>query len=198
MATTAGYVYPIKPVGGAGGTLAADIMTIPSDPSQVWKDGDIVTIDGTTKDAVMDNSDPAANLVFGVFAGKAFTANATIDRDGEVGEDLVQVYPAWPGRRFAANLTTNETTDETGVYQSNLRVAAGNNIVESDSDTTACVSIETDVPIVYVIEYVSPQSGYNVTNSVATTQFGRSAGVGMRNPRITFMFMVTETVFGLA
>ena len=96
MANTAN-IGPIKPAGGMGGTVAADAMTIPSDPSNVWQEGDIVQIDGTTRDALMDNTAPAINTIFGVAATKAFTANATIDRNGEkypIGSDALLVHPA--------------------------------------------------------------------------------------------------------
>lgn len=199
MAHTAGTNSPISPAGGAGGTQAADIMTIPCESGgSTFGPGDIIVVDATDKDAEVNNN-PAqgTNYIFGVAALKeAFTANSTIDRDGELGNiaesggDLIQVFPAWPGRRFQGNIIDG-ANDQDGVYAEDIRTAYGT--LESDQGYACINKADVTNEVVFTLEYVTPQYDSQVNNK---WNYGREAGVVIKNPRVTFVFLVNATVFG--
>jgi len=195
MATTTGTTAPIKPAGGAGGTVAADVMTIPCDPSVAFDAGDLIVVDGTTKDAQIvasNNIVLATNFILGVAATKAggFTANATIDRNGTIGADLINLWPAWPGRRWTGTIIDG-TSDQDGVYAEDIRTKYG---TLDSADGYACINkADTVAPVAFTLEYVTPQYDSQVNSK---WNYGREAGVVIKNPRVTFVFVAAATVFG--
>jgi len=196
MAITAGTVQPIAAAPGARGTSSVAMATIPCDPSDAFLPGDILAINAATRDvSVAATPVAAAGTIFGVAMCKSFTSAATIDRNGQVNDDLINVALAVADARFAGNVVTGTATDETGVYVDNIRVKLG--LIRTDAGGGTYFAIEqssTGVDVVYPLEYVTPQ--FDTTGQ--DWQYGREAGVGMLNPRVIFMFLYNATVFGTA
>lgn len=190
MATTANTVFPIAAAPGARGTGAVEMATIPCLASVAFSPGDIVIIDGTTKDATVLNTPTGA--IFGVAMCKEFTSAATIDRDGQINEDTVNVALAVAGARFTGNVQLNTTTDLVGVYATCLRVVC--DIVVSDTSGYAALSTDaTGTEVVFTQEFTSPQ----YDNVAAVWRYGRTAGVGVTNARVIFSFLHDATVWGV-
>jgi len=189
-------------MGGESGVRSIPTMTMPCDPSVAFSDGDIIIADtgGPTGDAQVSNA--ATGAIIGVAMCKGFTANATINRDGNVAVggaapgatltgDLINVALALPGQAFQGNFIASAVpADKTGVYATDLRIAAGQDVDES-SDGYACVSGATANPVCWVQEYVTPQ--YDIV--LSKWKYGREAGVGVTNPRVVFRFIAAGTVF---
>lgn len=208
MAITAGTVFPITPAGGDGGLASGSQLVCPLDPAQVVQAGDILLIDGTTKDLVVANADPAGtSLIYGVAmaSGGGFTAASTIDRDQEgVSTDsagsrhTLNVALALPGEKFTGNVVQTATVDETGVYQDNINTQMS--IVQADvtapttTDFAALDQPAAGTNCVHALYYTSPQ--FLTGGSPELWQYGRLAGVGIANPRMTFYFLVDATVWG--
>ena len=209
MATTAGTVQPMRPVGGSGSGKAATQMVCPVDPSVEIQNGDILVPDeaGPTGDMQVEND--AAIGIFGIAMVRdnaAVTAAATIDRNGsnipttaEVAGVIhtVNVALAMPGQRFAGTLIANGVGDHTGVYVTDIRDPVGHNVEES-TDGYACIELAADSgPCAFIMEYVSPQTDTTgLIGAVGEQRLGREAGVGLLNPRVIFIFPTAYTVFG--
>lgn len=207
MPTTAGTVTPIAPAPGARGVAAVPMATIPCDPGIAFLQGDIIVIDATTRDADLSATPvAAAGTVFGVALTRSFTANATINRDGNVTQagtpgatrngDLINIALATADSRFAGNLVgAAGTADYTGVYATSLRLKLG--LIRTDAPSNTVMAIDSasgGVDVVFPLEYVTPQF-----DTVGLDwQYGRTAGVGITNPRVLFMFLYNATVFGIA
>jgi len=202
MASTAGTTFPLKPVGGAGGTLAVDLLTLECEASETFNDGDIIAIDtagsnGAISPASVTGASVASNKVFGVANCKTFTSAASIDVDGDLNDDLIQVYPAWPGRRFAGNIMAG-AADVDGVAGTDLRNQFGILLDATDKNWVIDNTDTTD-PVTMVIEYVSPQFETLSTDAnYGLPKYGRHAGVGVTNPRVVFMFLNSATYFSEA
>jgi len=202
MATLAGSVFPMAPVGGPGGTKSADHVVAPLDVSETITAGDILTIVAATRDVEDTNTDPGAGSIFGVAVLSADTnavSVAAVDRDERIGPDAsgdwhaINVALALPGQRFQGNVVAGAATDETGVYADNVHIRLG--VVEADTSGYAAIDqADTTNVAVFTMGYVNPQ--VDVTDANNAYAFGREAGVGLTNPRVEFYFIAVETVFG--
>lgn len=207
MAIALNTVQPIAPAPGARGVASVAMATIPCLAATAFKPGDILVIDAGTRDATLSASPvAAASTIFGVATTRAFTSNATINKDGNVvtgggapgaayGGDCINVALATADARFAGNIVTGTATDEVGDYVANIRLKLG--LIRTDAPSGALMAIEqssTGVDVVYTLEFTSPQR----ENTTGVWQYGRNAGVGITNPRVIFMFLYNATVFGTA
>lgn len=209
MPITAGTMHPIRALGGFGSSKAAHMTVVPLDPSDVFRDGDILVINATSQDMSVDNNPDGgvatADLIFGVLqaqSGQGFTAAATIDRDeppdfalipgGTGTPSTANVAVAFPGARFEGNLVGGADTDHTGVYGDDVHMRFGC-IETTTSEFGALNFADTTAPVAFTWGYTTPQVNY-ATGGFSVT--GRTAGVGLANPRMEFTFVVNATVFG--
>lgn len=173
------------------------MAVIPMDPGQPFENGDIITIDSGTRDANVDNEAAAAGRVFGIAKVKAVTANASIDRDAQPGIDVagtasaLNVMLALPGTVFQGNIIDTGINDHTGVYLNDIRL--GLETLES-TEGFACIEDAVAAVQVFTLAYVSPM--WDTLATVPQWNHGREAGVGVENPRVQFIFVVDNTVFG--
>lgn len=184
---------PVSRKGHQGSALSV----YPIDASVVMQAGDIVVVDSITRDMQTPTTDPTGDI-FGVamLSPKAATTTAsTIDRDANVGPDIngshhaLNVALALPGQLFAGNIIDTSVANHTGVYVDDLRrqLAVGQSTLGY-----WCVEDSPTDPVVLTMDYITPQ--YDSVNGVWA--YGRAAGVGVINPRVTFYFIVTATIFG--
>ena len=189
MAITAHTVFPIKAVGGMGGTQAVPQMVLPLDVSETISDGDIMTVAAATKD-LEDNNTPTEQIVgvANISAETDIVSGATVDRD----TDVIHVVPAFANLLFAGNIVTDATTDETGVYVDNIMELMG--IVEADTPTTAApAQASGGTTTIKIIRYQQPQTA--LVAGVMTYRAGAEAGVGVTNPRAIFTFLHALTIW---
>lgn len=190
---TANTVFPFEAAGNGTDSGSNPMVTIPAEASTAFQKGDVVIIDGTSKDADVDNT-PTGGAIFGIVSDSAtgFTSPATINRDGNRADgDIVNVWLAAAMARFQGNIVPAATGDYTGVYATSLRADMA--IVEETATGDGFAALdEGGTGVAYTLEYVSPQ--YDTVNSVWS--YGREAGVGLLNPRVVFTFHNDATVFG--
>ena len=189
MAVTAGTTFPIQPLGGSGGVQSHGMLNLPPDPSVEFVAGDVITIDVGTRDAQVA-AIPATGILGVVLLnpGSPYTAPATVDRDA----DWVTVALAHPNRLFEGSLIDTGPNDATGVYATDVRVQLPflNNGVTGE--TFLCLEQAGATPAVFTWEYRDPHS----IGKTEAAGFGREAGVGKTNPRVSFFFLLDATVFG--
>jgi len=130
--------------------------------------GDVVIFSSGKVDE--DNSAPAYDTIVGVAVEAQGTANAAI-----------RICLALPGVFFEGHVV-NGTSNETGVFADNIGTALG--IVES-ADGYACLDQAAGDDIAIATRYAK-----QIATSTDPTQPDNplTAGVGVTNPRVVFLF----------
>lgn len=201
MATTAGTVFPFKPIarkGMQGSALSVD----PLDIDETIQAGDVLVVIAGTRDLADDNTATAA--IYGVAVCSPSTdivSVGTVDRDFSPTSPTPDAAGNWhslnvalalPGQLFEGNIIETATGDETGVYADNIHVLLP---INPSTDGYACIEANTPgTGVVFTMRYRSPQ--YDNQAASPTWNTGPEAGVGIINPRAEFYFQAIATVFG--
>ncbi len=180
MATTANTVLPIAALGGQGGTEAAQSGTYIATDGAIVK-GDILIIASGKVDEL--NVDPTTLLIVGV-ANEPSTAT----------DDELNVLEALPGRRFEANLVATSTTDlASGVFATHCGVQFG--FTEADGDSLAAIDVaETGAVRCRTRNWARQKNSSGALPAQVHTPF--AATLAIVNPRVEFVFIAIETIFG--
>ncbi len=182
MATTANSTTPMVPVSGVGSSLASEMGEVELGGTVAV--GDVLVITGAAG-AVEDNDQPV------VAVGSTPVGIWGVAMEAGVDGDIAQYAPAYPGRKFEANIINGSS--DVAIPTTNVLLL--NNLgIEESADGFACLdqgsSIEVTMPMGW---------GRQTSGTPAGHQWIRTApphaGLPI-NPRVLFVF--ASSVFCLS
>ena len=162
-ATAVTPMRPLTPAGGAAGCPTMELYDVDGDANA----GDIIIFTGGKADVAADAA--TVGTIVGVATG-----------DGTAANDPILVALALPGVQFVGH-TIEAADDQVGAYAQDVGVKCG--VILNTVDSQFCLNIENTT------QKVAVGLRYARQNNATQDSDPLTAGVGVTNPRVVFMWI---------